>query len=314
MPQNTLPSKIVLANPRGFCAGVDRAILIVEKALEKFGPPVYVRHEIVHNQHVVRELSEKGAIFVEELEEVPEKANVIFSAHGVAQSVYEESDSRNLMAIDATCPLVKKVHSSVKRHDSREHEVILIGHRGHPEVVGTMGQIEENKMKLVSSVRDAETVEVLDPQNLAYTTQTTLSLFETKEIIDALKKRFPSIKGPDAGDLCYATTNRQRAVMAIAKKVDLVLIIGSQNSSNSNRLRELAERNEVPSYLIDSYRDIKMSWFNDVETIGISSGASAPEVLVQELIDWLQEQFVGVEVVSESIMEEDVHFSLPKGL
>jgi len=306
--------KIKLVSPRGFCAGVDRAILIVEKALEKYGPPVYVRHEIVHNRHVVEKLSNKGAIFVEELDEVPAGANVIFSAHGVAQTVYEQAKQRELSTIDATCPLVKKVHSSVKRHNLKNKEIILIGHPGHPEVIGTMGQLPENRVKLVSSVENVETLEVTDPDNLAYTTQTTLSMYETKEIMEALRKRFPKISGPDAGDLCYATTNRQRAVLQIAEQVDLLLVIGSKNSSNSNRLRELAQSEGVTSYLIDSYHDIDPTWFAGVESVGISSGASAPEDLVQEVVDWLQKNFSGCEVEEVNYLEENVQFALPAGL
>jgi 4-hydroxy-3-methylbut-2-en-1-yl diphosphate reductase len=303
--------KIFLASPRGFCAGVQRAISIVETALERFGAPVYVRHEIVHNQAVVSRLREKGAVFVEELEEVPLDSVAIFSAHGVPTSVYTEADSRKLLTIDATCPLVKRVHSAVKRHNKNELQIILIGHAGHPEVVGTMGQLPEGKVILVETPDDVWKLEGVDEEGLAYTTQTTLSIEETKDIIKALKERFPNIKGPEKGDLCYATTNRQSAVTEMAKLVDILLVIGSSNSSNSNRLRELGERMGKPSYLIDGPRDMKREWLVGVENVGISSGASAPEDLVQDVVKWIQNEVPGTTAEDYVILEENVHFSLP---
>lgn len=304
--------KIFLASPRGFCAGVQRAISIVETALERFGAPVYVRHEIVHNQAVVSRLREKGAVFVEELEEVPINSVAIFSAHGVPTSVYSEADNRKLLTIDATCPLVKRVHSAVKRHNKNELQIILIGHAGHPEVVGTMGQLPEGKVILVETPDDVWKLSGVDEEGLAYTTQTTLSIEETKDIIQALKERFPNIKGPEKGDLCYATTNRQSAVTEMAKLVDILLVIGSSNSSNSNRLRELGERMGKPSYLIDGPRDMKSEWLTGVGNIGISSGASAPEDLVQDVVKWIQNEVPGTTAEDYVILEENVHFSLPE--
>jgi 4-hydroxy-3-methylbut-2-en-1-yl diphosphate reductase len=306
--------KIFLASPRGFCAGVQRAISIVETALERFGAPVYVRHEIVHNQAVVSRLREKGAVFVEELEEVPLDSVAIFSAHGVPTSVYTEADSRKLLTIDATCPLVKRVHSAVKRHNKNELQIILIGHAGHPEVVGTMGQLPEGKVILVETPDDVWKLDGIDEEGLAYTTQTTLSIEETKDIIKALKERFPNIKGPEKGDLCYATTNRQSAVTEMAKLVDILLVIGSSNSSNSNRLRELGERMGKPSYLIDGPRDMKSEWLVGVQNVGISSGASAPEDLVQDVVKWIQNEVPGTTAEDYVILEENVHFSLPEVL
>jgi 4-hydroxy-3-methylbut-2-enyl diphosphate reductase len=304
--------KIFLASPRGFCAGVQRAISIVEKALERFGAPVYVRHEIVHNQAVVSRLRDKGAVFVEELEEVPINSVAIFSAHGVPTAVYTEADSRKLLTIDATCPLVKRVHSAVMRHNKNELQIILIGHAGHPEVVGTMGQLPEGKMILVETPEDVRKLEGVNEDGLAYTTQTTLSIEETKDIIKALKQRFPNIKGPEKGDLCYATTNRQSAVTEMAKLVDILLVIGSANSSNSNRLRELGERMGKPSYLIDGPGNMKTEWLRGVENVGISSGASAPEDLVQDVVRWIQKEVPGTTAEDYVILEENVHFSLPE--
>jgi 4-hydroxy-3-methylbut-2-enyl diphosphate reductase len=304
--------KIFLASPRGFCAGVQRAISIVETALDRFGAPVYVRHEIVHNQAVVSRLREKGAVFVEELEEVPINSVAIFSAHGVPTSVYTEADSRKLLTIDATCPLVKRVHSAVKRHNKNELQIILIGHAGHPEVVGTMGQLPEGKVILVETPDDVWKLEGVDEEGLAYTTQTTLSIEETKDIIKALKERFPNIKGPEKGDLCYATTNRQSAVTEMAKLVDILLVIGSSNSSNSNRLRELGERMGKPSYLIDGPGDMQGEWLVGVQNVGISSGASAPEDLVQDVVKWIQNEVPGTVAEDYVILEENVHFSLPE--
>mgnify|MGYP000020555109 CR=1 FL=1 len=304
--------KIYLANPRGFCAGVDRAIEIVDLSLKTYGAPIYVRHEIVHSRHVVESLRGKGAIFVEELDEVPDGAIVIFSAHGVAKAVWEESKRRNLKVIDATCPLVIKVHNEVNRDYTNTYELILIGHAGHPEVVGTLGQVPD-KFHLVSSVEDVETLEVENPLHLSYVTQTTLSVDECRDIVAALHKRFPGIKGPHQEDICYATQNRQNAVKELARFVDVILVIGSPNSSNSNRLRELGERCGITSYLIDSYQDIQLSWLEGTKAIGIAAGASAPEVLVTQVITFLKEQ--GAEGVEElTVVEEDVEFLLPKEL
>lgn len=304
--------KIFLANPRGFCAGVDRAIEIVDLSLKTYGAPIFVRHEIVHSRHVVESLRGKGAIFVEELNEVPDGAIVIFSAHGVAKEVWEESKRRNLKVIDATCPLVIKVHNEVNRDYSNEYELILIGHAGHPEVVGTLGQVPD-KFHLVSSVEDVENLEVENPQHLSYVTQTTLSVDECRDIVEALHRRFPGIKGPHQEDICYATQNRQNAVKELSRFVDVILVIGSPNSSNSNRLRELGERCGIPSYLIDSYQDIQTQWLDGVQAIGIAAGASAPEVLVTQVIKFLKEQ--GAETVEElTVVEENVEFLLPKEL
>ena len=304
--------KIYLANPRGFCAGVDRAIEIVELSLKRYGAPIYVRHEIVHSRHVVNSLRERGAVFVEELDEVPDGALVIFSAHGVAKEVWEVAKRRNLKAIDATCPLVIKVHNEVNRDYTNNYEMILIGHAGHPEVVGTLGQIPD-KFHLVSSVEDVENLQVESSEHLSYVTQTTLSVDECREIVEALNRRFPGIKGPHQEDICYATQNRQNAVKELAKFVDLILVIGSPNSSNSNRLRELAERFSIPSYLIDSYKDIQSEWLNGVEAVGITAGASAPEVLVTEVVSYLKG--LGASEVEElTVVEEDVEFLLPKEL
>ncbi len=304
--------KIYLANPRGFCAGVDRAIEIVDLSLKTYGAPIYVRHEIVHSRHVVESLRGKGAIFVEELDEVPDGTIVIFSAHGVAKAVWEESKRRNLKVIDATCPLVIKVHNEVNRDYTNTYELILIGHAGHPEVVGTLGQVPD-KFHLVSSVEDVETLEVENPQHLSYVTQTTLSVDECRDIVAALHQRFPGIKGPHQEDICYATQNRQNAVKELARFVDVIFVIGSPNSSNSNRLRELGERCGITSYLIDSYQDIQLPWLEGVNAIGIAAGASAPEVLVSQVIKFLKEQ--GAEGVEElTVVEEDVEFLLPKEL
>ncbi len=304
--------KIYLANPRGFCAGVDRAIEIVELSLKRYGTPIYVRHEIVHSRHVVNSLRKRGAVFVEELDEVPDGALVIFSAHGVARRVWEDARRRNLKVIDATCPLVIKVHNEVNRDYNNNYELILIGHADHPEVVGTLGQVPD-KFHLVSSVEDVEKLEVEDREHLSYVTQTTLSVDECSEIVKALNRRFPEIKGPHQEDICYATQNRQNAVKELAKFVDLILVIGSPNSSNSNRLRELAERFAVPAYLIDSYQDIRLEWLKDVEAIGVTAGASAPEILVSEVVAYLKG--VGAEEVEDlTVVEEDIEFLLPREL
>jgi 4-hydroxy-3-methylbut-2-enyl diphosphate reductase len=306
--------KIYLASPRGFCAGVQRAISIVEKAIEKFGAPVFVRHEIVHNKFVVERLRDKGAVFVKELDEVPSGAVAIFSAHGVPVAVHKDAENRALLTVDATCPLVKKVHSSVQRHHKSRRRILLIGHRGHPEVIGTMGQLDAGEIILVETPEEAAALPDLDADELAYTTQTTLSIGETKDIIDALKRRFPRIKGPEKGDLCYATTNRQSAVEQMAKLVDVLLVIGSKNSSNSNRLRELGEQLGKTSYLIDGPQDLRREWFGGVTNLGISSGASAPEDLVQDVVRWIQAEFPGTEAEDYVILEENVRFSLPEVL
>lgn len=300
---------ILLANPRGFCAGVDRAIDIVERALELFGAPIYVRHEVVHNRFVVDDLKSKGAIFVEELHEVPDGSTVIFSAHGVSQTVQENAANRDLKVFDATCPLVTKVHMEVKRYRDKGIEVVLIGHQGHPEVEGTMGQADSG-MYLIEEPEDVTSLVVNDEQNLAYVTQTTLSVDDTKIVIDALKSRFPNIIGPRKDDICYATQNRQDAVRALSRDADVVIVVGSPNSSNSNRLRELSENMGVPSYLVDQPEQIDQKWFDQVNTVGITAGASAPEILVKQVIDQVKEW--GGKVVNEANgPTENVSFSLP---
>jgi 4-hydroxy-3-methylbut-2-en-1-yl diphosphate reductase len=304
--------KIYLASPRGFCAGVDRAIEIVELSLKAYGAPIYVRHEIVHSRHVVNSLRQKGAVFVEELTEVPDKSIVIFSAHGVAKEVWAEANRRGLKVIDATCPLVIKVHNEVNRDYTQGYELILIGHAGHPEVIGTLGQIPD-KFHLVSSVSDVEKLHVENQRNLSYVTQTTLSVDECRDIVEALHRRFPKIKGPHQEDICYATQNRQNAVKELAKHVDVILVIGSPNSSNSNRLRELGEHCGIQSYLIDSSSDINPAWIKNAKAVGISAGASAPEVLVTEVVDYLKGHGAN-EVEQLMVIEEDVEFSLPKEL
>lgn len=306
--------KIVLATPRGFCAGVDRAIHVVEKALEKFGAPIYVRHEIVHNQFVVDTLKEKGVIFIDEVNEAPEGSVVIFSAHGVAEHIYADAEARHLQVLDATCPLVLKVHYSAKRHYNAGRHIILIGHAGHAEVEGTIGQLPDGAITLIRNEEDAETVRVPENKELAYITQTTLSVAETRKIIVALKRRFPSIIGPDAGDLCYATGNRQAAVLDLCKQVDMLLVVGAKNSSNSSRLMELGLEQGIKSHLIATVKDLDENWFQDIETVGISSGASAPEVLVQEVVDWIKEKFSSVEVENLVKLIENTKFNLPKAL
>lgn len=306
--------KIVLATPRGFCAGVDRAIHVVEKAIEKFGTPIYVRHEIVHNKFVVDTLKGKGVVFIDELDQVPEGSVVIFSAHGVAEHIYEEAKSRNLQVLDASCPLVLKVHFSAKRHYNAGRHIILIGHAGHAEVEGTLGQLPEGAITLIRNEKDAEMVEVPADKELAYITQTTLSVAETRKIIEALKRRFPNIIGPDAGDLCYATGNRQAAVLELCSAVDMLLVVGAKNSSNSSRLMELGLEQGLPSHLIADVNDLDPAWFNGIKTVGISSGASAPEVLVQGVVDWLKEKFGPVEVENLVKLVENTKFNLPKAL
>lgn len=307
--------KILLANPRGFCAGVDRAISIVELALEIHGAPIYVRHEVVHNRFVVDGLKAKGAIFVEELDEVPDDAIVIFSAHGVSQAVRQEAKRRGLKVFDATCPLVTKVHMQVARASRKGTKAILIGHEGHPEVLGTMGQYdnEEGGIYLVESVEDIANLPVSNQDELTFMTQTTLSIDDTSGVIEALKEKYPAIQGPRKNDICYATTNRQQAVRELAKQSQLVLVIGSKNSSNSNRLAELASRMGVQSRLIDGPEDIDASWLGGVKTIGITAGASAPEVLVQSVI--LHLKGLGVtEVANLEGLEENMFFEVPKEL
>lgn len=306
---------IFLANPRGFCAGVDRAIDIVERAIELLGAPIYVRHEVVHNKFVVNDLKQKGAIFVEELDQVPDDKAVIFSAHGVSKAVKAEATRRGLKVFDATCPLVTKVHLEVTRYSSLGQETILIGHKGHPEVVGTMGQYDESnggKIYLVESVEDVNSLEINDPKKLFFVTQTTLSMDDTSLVIDALRARFPDIEGPRKDDICYATQNRQDALKDLTKKCDVILVVGSTNSSNSNRLKEIADNNQIDGYLIDGADDIKPEWLKGKKSIGLSAGASAPELLVQEVILYLKSQ--GVENVEALGFEEEVVFSLPKEL
>jgi 4-hydroxy-3-methylbut-2-enyl diphosphate reductase len=308
---------ILLANPRGFCAGVDRAIEIVERALEMLGAPIYVRHEVVHNRFVVESLSQRGAIFVDELSDVPDDNTVIFSAHGVSQAVRKEAEMRKLRVFDATCPLVTKVHLEVARHCREGCQVILIGHRGHPEVEGTMGQCTPETrsahIHLVETVGDVEQLDIGQPEKIAFVTQTTLSMDDTAEVIYALQKRFPNITGPKKNDICYATQNRQDAVKALASHSDLVLVVGSTNSSNSNRLREIAEKQNTPAYLIDGADDIEPAWLNEIATIGVTAGASAPEVLVEEVIEKLKT--AGAKTVNSLPgREEKVTFSLPKSL
>lgn len=309
--------QILLANPRGFCAGVDRAIDIVERALDLLGAPIYVRHEVVHNRFVVENLRQRGAIFVDELSEVPDHATVIFSAHGVSKAVEMEATARNLKVFDATCPLVTKVHIEVAGNAKQGREVILIGHKGHPEVEGTMGRYTNDHriggIHLVETPEDVQKLSVKDPENLAYVTQTTLSMDDTETIIDALRLRFPAIVGPKKNDICYATQNRQDAVKQLARQCDLVLVVGSPNSSNSNRLREIAEKLGKSSYLIDGPEDIQPAWLENTQTVGVTAGASAPEELVQRVVSQLQ-QWGGTTVEETHGIQETVTFSLPKAL
>jgi 4-hydroxy-3-methylbut-2-enyl diphosphate reductase len=308
--------QILLANPRGFCAGVDRAIDVVERALKLFGAPVYVRHEVVHNKFVVDGLKKKGAVFVDELYEVPDDATVIFSAHGVSQAVRREADSRNLKVFDATCPLVTKVHMEVSRYSNEGRETILIGHQGHPEVEGTIGQYENEQrgaIYLVESAADVARLEVQHPDRLAFVTQTTLSIDETRDVIEALRTRFPNIKGPHTNDICYATQSRQDAVKKLVDKCDLMLVVGSINSSNSNRLREIAEKKGVEAYLIDGPEAIEDTWLRDKRVVGVTAGASAPEILVEQVVDMLKDK--GANVVQEyEGIREHVVFTIPKAL
>ena len=307
--------KLVLANPRGFCAGVDRAIEIVERAIELFGAPIYVRHEVVHNRFVVDGLRQKGAVFIEDLAEVPDNSTLIFSAHGVSKKVQAQGKKRGLKVFDATCPLVMKVHMEVAKYEKKGQECILIGHEGHPEVEGTMGQYtsEQGGMYLVETPEDVLNLQVKNPDELAFVTQTTLSVDDASIVIDALRKRFPNIDGPRKDDICYATQNRQDAVKNLSKQCDLVLVVGSVNSSNSNRLRELANKLNTPAYLIDDANDIDPEWLVDKQTVGLTAGASAPEVLVQQVVERLKT--LGVKQADEDKgIRETVEFSLPKAL
>ncbi len=307
--------QILLANPRGFCAGVDRAITIVERALEIFEPPIYVRHEVVHNKYVVNKLRDAGAVFVEELDEVPDEAIVIFSAHGVSQAVRQNAKDRGLKVFDATCPLVTKVHMEVTRASRKGHECVLIGHAGHPEVEGTMGQYANPKggIYLVESPEDVGTLEIKDPNNLHYMSQTTLSVDDTADVIDALRQRFPNINGPRKDDICYATQNRQDAVRQLAEEAQLMLVVGAKNSSNSNRLRELSEKMGTPAYLIDDANGIQREWLNDIDRVAVTAGASAPEVLVREVIEQLK-TWGGKTVSEREGREENITFSIPPDL
>lgn len=306
--------KLVLATPRGFCAGVDRAIHVVEKALEKFGAPIYVRHEIVHNQFVVDSLKSKGVVFVDEVDEVPEGSVVIFSAHGVAEHIYADAEKRHLHVLDASCPLVLRVHYSAKRHYAAGRHIILIGHAGHAEVEGTLGQLPEGSITLLRNEQDVENLVIPEGKELAYITQTTLSVAETRKIIAALKFRFPNIVGPEAGDLCYATGNRQAAVLDLCKKIDLLLVVGAKNSSNSSRLMELGLEQGIQSHLIAGVDDLDPAWFDKIDTVGLSSGASAPEILVQEVVEWLRTKFGPITIENFVKLVESTKFNLPKEL
>lgn len=304
---------IILANPRGFCAGVDRAISIVERALEEFGAPIYVRHEVVHNKFVVDNLRAKGAVFVDNLADVPKGATLIYSAHGVSKAVQEEAAQRGFRVFDATCPLVTKVHKEVARLDEQDYEIIMIGHKGHVEVEGTMGQLPPGKMFLVETVEDVAGLNVKNPDKLAYVSQTTLSIDETKDIIAALNQLFPNIRNPHKEDICYATTNRQTAVKELAEECDLVIVVGSPNSSNSNRLREVAALRGVDAYMVDNASYLKKEWFENKTKVGVTAGASAPEVLVREVLQTIQDW--GHETIREGEgTEESIVFVLPKEL
>jgi 4-hydroxy-3-methylbut-2-enyl diphosphate reductase len=303
---------ILLANPRGFCAGVDRAIAIVERALEKFGAPIYVRHEVVHNTFVVNDLKAKGAIFVEELADVPAGATVIFSAHGVSQAVRQEAEARGLNVFDATCPLVTKVHVEVSKMRERGLEIVMIGHKGHPEVEGTLGQ-SKGGMYLVETPEDVTRLQVADPDKLAYVTQTTLSVDDAARVVEALRARFPNIVGPKKDDICYATQNRQDAVKALASQCDVVIVVGSPTSSNSNRLREVAENLGVPAYMVDNADEIDPAWVSGKNRVGLTAGASAPEILVRAVIDRLNQLGIAAVANLDGALEK-VSFALPKGL
>ncbi len=316
MQQQTIqiqPKSVFLAQPRGFCAGVERAIEIVERAIEVFGAPVYVRHEIVHNKHVVDCLKDKGAVFIEEVEDAPDGAVLIFSAHGVSKKVQEAGKQRNLRVLDATCPLVTKVHLELLRHYANGDQIILIGHKGHPEVEGTMGQAPDGAVLLVSEPEDVAALQVNDENKLAFVTQTTLSVDDTKDVIAALQARFPNIQAPKKEDICYATSNRQMAVKDLAKVSDVILVVGSPNSSNSNRLREVAEKEGCTAYLIENAQAITPDMLEGKANIGVTAGASAPEVLIKEVVDMLSQHDKSVVSTRETV-EENVHFSIPKEL
>jgi len=306
--------KVLLANPRGFCAGVERAIEIVERAIEKHGSPIYVRHEVVHNKFVVENLKKKGAIFVDEIDQVPEGSVVVFSAHGVSQAVRKDATSISATVYDATCPLVTKVHKEVVRRQKQNHQVILIGHTGHPEVEGTLGQSNDlKKITLVESVGDIKNLNFSENIDISYTTQTTLSVDDTKQIVALLKAKFPQIQSPKKSDICYATQNRQDAVKVMIKNAEMLLVIGSKNSSNSNRLREIAENNDKPAYLIDGAGDIDKDWLCGITSVGVTAGASAPEVLVQEVVSYLLDNGAD-EIIEVSGANESVHFPVPATL
>ena len=306
--------KVLLANPRGFCAGVERAIEIVERAIDKHGSPIYVRHEVVHNRFVVENLKKKGAIFVDEIDQVPKGSIVIFSAHGVSQAVRKDAASISATVYDATCPLVTKVHKEVARRQKQNHQVVLIGHAGHPEVEGTLGQSNDSKkITLVESISDIDELNFSDSIDISYTTQTTLSVDDTKQIVGLLKAKFPQIQAPKKSDICYATQNRQDSVKGMINNSEMLLVIGSKNSSNSNRLREIAENNNKPAYLIDSASDIDIDWLRGITSVGVTAGASAPEVLVQEVVDYLLENGAD-EIIEVSGANESVHFPVPATL
>jgi 4-hydroxy-3-methylbut-2-enyl diphosphate reductase len=313
MATSKKPLTLLIAAPRGFCAGVDRAITIVELALERYGAPVFVRHEIVHNRFVVDSLKAKGAVFVKELDEVPDGVPVVFSAHGVPKAVPAKAEERGLSYLDATCPLVSKVHRQAERHVERGRHILFIGHAGHPEVIGTFGQVPEGEMTLIETAEDAKRITPADPDNLAFLTQTTLSVDDTDGIITILKRRFPSITGPKGEDICYATSNRQAAVKDIARRCEAMLVIGAPNSSNSVRLVEVAEREGIPSWLVGRASEIDLAWLDGVETLGITAGASAPEVLVREVVDFLAAHFDVREEPVEGV-EERMVFKLPRSL
>lgn len=305
------PLTILLAQPRGFCAGVERAIDIVVRAIELYGAPVYVRHEIVHNKYVVDELREKGAIFIDDIEDIPDGAITVFSAHGVSEKVENEARLRDLPVVDATCPLVTKVHNQARHYEKDDHEIILIGHEGHPEVEGTSGRVKQT-VHIVPDVASVNILEVNNPDKLAYVTQTTLSVDDTRDIIAALRARFPFITGPDVKDICYATQNRQSAVKELAPHIDLLLVIGAQNSSNSNRLRDIGQEMNVPAYLIDTAKEIDESWFEGITTMGLTAGASAPEILLQEVIDRIMDLPRPVKVTPFDGIVETMRFNLPR--
>ena len=306
--------KVLLANPRGFCAGVERAIEIVERAIDKHGSPIYVRHEVVHNRFVVENLKKKGAIFVDEIDQVPKGSIVIFSAHGVSQAVRKDAASISATVYDATCPLVTKVHKEVARRQKQNYQVILIGHSGHPEVEGTLGQSNDSKkITLVESISDIDELNFSDSIDISYTTQTTLSVDDTKKIVGLLKAKFPQIQAPKKSDICYATQNRQDSVKGMINNSEMLLVIGSKNSSNSNRLREIAENNNKPAYLIDSASDIDIDWLRGITSVGVTAGASAPEILVQEVVDYLLENGAD-EIIEVSGANESVHFPVPATL